>query len=242
MAKIRRGKTTTWTAYVSDGDALASVLSNLDSRHETMVDEYLAAITPVVTGVNARTMGTKLILDFRQELRGARHPGRFRASNMSDGTLRVLGVLVALFQSTGETTGRRHLEGVDEPESALYPAAAGVPIDSLTGASQLTRSWLPATARICSTTSPYQTAQSSRFCPNTPKPGSFPSTRLDVPRSAILFTAGELLRMDQLRPDPEQSTSRHPDLFANASTGRRPVWERNSADSKCPDPTQRTKR
>ena len=31
--------------------------------------------------------------------------------------------------------GRRHLIGIEEPESALHPAAAGVLIDSLTDAS-----------------------------------------------------------------------------------------------------------
>ena len=37
-------------------------------------------------------------------------------------------------------------------------------------------------------------------------------------RSALrdhLFTAGELLRMDQLRPDPEQAAPRQLDLFAS---------------------------
>ena len=77
-----------------DGSNLASVLANLGDR-KTNVEEYLAAITPGVTGVDPRTMGTKLTLDFRQEVRGAKHPWRFLASNMSDGTLRALGVLVA---------------------------------------------------------------------------------------------------------------------------------------------------
>ena len=109
-----------------EGSNLASVLSNLDGSRKTAVVEYLAAIAPGITGVAARTMGTKLTLDFRQEVRGAKHPWRFLANNMSDGTLRALGVLVALFQSNGETIGRRHLVGIEEPESALHPAAAGV--------------------------------------------------------------------------------------------------------------------
>ena len=122
-----------------DGSNLASVLSNLKSGRKTAVEEYLTAITPGVTGVTARTMGTKLTLDFRQEVRGAMHPWRFPASNMSDGTLRALGVLVALFQGDGESVERRHLVGIEEPESALHPAAAGVLIDSLTDASQWTQ-------------------------------------------------------------------------------------------------------
>ena len=107
-----------------DGSNLASVLSNLQKGRKTAVEEYLTEITPGITGVAARTMGTKLTFDFRQEVRGAKHPWRFPASNMSDGTLRALGVLVALFQGDGGSGERRHLVGIEEPESALHPAAA----------------------------------------------------------------------------------------------------------------------
>ena len=121
-----------------DGSNLASVLSNLDGGRRLAVEEYLAAITPGVKGVASRTMGTKLTLQFSQEVRGAKHPWRFPASNMSGGTLRALGVLVALFQGNGENSSR-NLIGIEEPESALHPAAAGVLIDGLTDASQSTQ-------------------------------------------------------------------------------------------------------
>ena len=199
-----------------DGSNLASVLSNLGSR-KTDVEEYLAAITPGVTGVDSRTMGTKLTLDFRQEVRGAKHPWRFLASNMSDGTLRALGVLVALFQGNGGTMERRHLVGIEEPESALHPAAAGVLVDSLTDASQLAQVVV--------------TSHSAELLDNDAIPDSsilavlseHAETRIgpldDAGRSALhdhLFTAGELLRMDQLHPDPERSAPRQLDLFESS--------------------------
>ena len=199
-----------------DGSNLASVLSNLDSGRKTAVEEYLAAITPGVTGVAARTMGTKLTLDFRQEIRGARHPWRFLASNMSDGTLRALGVLVALFQGNGGAPGRRHLVGIEEPESALHPAAASVLVDSLTDASQ--------SAQVI------VTSHSADLLDNDAIPDSsilavlseHAETRIgpldEAGRSALrdhLFTAGELLRIDQLRPDPARSVPRQLDLFEN---------------------------
>ena len=63
-------------------------------------------------------------------------PRRFLASSMSDGTLHVLGVLVALFQHA-DGTGRRHgLIGIEEPEAALHPAAAGALTDILREASE----------------------------------------------------------------------------------------------------------
>ena len=200
-----------------DGSNLASVLSNLDNDRKKDVEEYLAAITPGVTGVVAQAMGAKLTLDFRQEVRGAKHPWRFPASNMSDGTLRALGVLVALFQGSGGAPGRRHLVGIEEPESALHPAAAEVLIDSLTDASQLAQVMV--------------TSHSADLLDNDAIPDSsilavlseHGETRIgpldEAGRSALhdyLFTAGELLRMDQLLPDPDQSVPRQLDLFESS--------------------------
>ena len=200
-----------------DGSNLASVLSNLDSDRKKDVEEYLAAITAGVTGVVAQAMGAKLTLDFRQEVRGAKHPWRFPASNMSDGTLRALGVLVALFQGSGGPPGRRHLVGIEEPESALHPAAAEVLIDSLTDASQSAQVMV--------------TSHSADLLDNDAIPDNsilavlseHGETRIgpldEAGRSALrdhLFTAGELLRMDQLLPDPDQSVPRQLDLFENA--------------------------
>lgn len=61
------------------------------------------------------------------------HPWRFPGSSMSDGTLRALGVLVALF---GGTTALASPVGIEEPGSALHPAAAGLLLDALRDASE----------------------------------------------------------------------------------------------------------
>ena len=49
---------------------------------------------------------------------------------MSDSTLRAFGVLVALFQQAGGNGGTPRFVGIEEPEAALHPAAAGVLIVS----------------------------------------------------------------------------------------------------------------
>ena len=206
-----------------DGSNLASVLPNLDGDRKTAVEEYLAAMIPGVTGVAARTMGSKLTLDFHQDVRGARQPSQFLAGNMSDGTLRALGVLVALFQSKGDPMRRRHLVGIEEPENALHPAAAGVLFDSLTDASRLAQVVV--------------TSHSADLLDNDTIPESAilavlseqAETRIgpldEAGRSALhdhLFTAGELLRMDQLRPDPQRSAPRQLDLFEHTHRNKQP--------------------
>jgi len=58
----------------------------------------------------------------------------FGPTGMSDGTIRAAGVLAALFQPE-VTQGRTPLVGIEEPEIALHPAAAGVLFDALNEAS-----------------------------------------------------------------------------------------------------------
>lgn len=56
---------------------------------------------------------------------------------MSDGTLRALGILAAIFQGSNGT--RVPLVAIEEPEVALHPAAAGVLLDGLRETSQFTQ-------------------------------------------------------------------------------------------------------
>ena len=122
-----------------DGSNAASVLSNLATRSpdfKKRIESYLGKVVPGVAGVDRRPVGPRETLEFRQEVRGAEHPWRFFASNMSDGTLRAFGVLLALFQVAGDSASRRRLVGIEEPEVALHPAAAGVLIDGLRDAAE----------------------------------------------------------------------------------------------------------
>ena len=140
---------------------------------------------------------------FRQEVRGARYPWRFFASNMSDGTLRALGVLIALFQGFDGAESVRRCVGIEEPEVALHPAAAGVLMDGLRDAAEQ--------AQIL-VTSHTPDLLNNKEIPDdaivavVAEHGESRIGPLDeVGRSALrdhLYTAGELLRMNQLRPDP----------------------------------------
>jgi predicted ATPase len=202
-----------------DGSNLAGVLAKLQASSPevtTRVKEYLSKVVPGISDVEARPVGPKETLEFRQEVRGAKHDWRFLASNMSDGTLRALGVLVALFQADGLLGGR--LIGIEEPEIALHPAAAGILTDSLREASEHVQVLV--------------TSHSPDLLDNEKIPdesilavdSEHGETRIgpldEVGRSALrdrLYTAGELLRMDQLRPDPELSQPKQLRLFSGGS-------------------------
>ncbi|HET7229756.1 MAG TPA: AAA family ATPase [Longimicrobium sp.] len=205
-----------------DGRNLPSVLAavtNRDTLIKERIEEYLAQVVPGVEGVDAKQIGPRETLEFRQQMAGAKHPWRFLATNMSDGTLRALGVLVALFQGGSNGEPGPLLVGIEEPETALHPAAAEVLVDSLRDASEhrqvLVTSHSPELLGSPEISSHEILAVVSEE--GETKIGHLDSAGRTV-LSEHLYTAGDLLRMNQLRPDPA-ALSLNPDqltLFGTA--------------------------
>ena len=187
---------------IRDGSNLASVLVQLSPSVKERIEEYLATVVPGVHGVKVKKFGPKETLEFRQDVAGAKHPWRFLANNMSDGTLRVLGILVALFQGDPDTKKRVLLIGIEEPEIALHPAAAGVLLDGLQDAAAKTQ--------IIITSHSPDLLDNKELDPESilaveARDGTTIIAGVDeVGRSVLrdrLYTTGELLRLDQLQPD-----------------------------------------
>ena len=188
---------------IRDGSNLASVLAQLSPSVKGRIEEYLAAVVPGVHRVEVKEIGPKETLEFRQGVAGAKHPWRFLANNMSDGTLRVLGILVALFQENRDPQKRVLLVGIEEPEIALHPAAAGVLLDGLRDAADNTQI-------ILTSHSPDllddKELDSESILAVEARNGNTVIAHVNEPgRSAVrdrLYTTGELLRLNQLQPDP----------------------------------------
>jgi predicted ATPase len=201
-----------------DGRNLASVLRLQDPEATAQVVELLSKVVPGVVGVAACHVGKKETLEFRQRVGENDAPWRFLAENMSDGTLRALGVLTALFQcSNGGPLKKVPLVGIEEPEVALHPGAAGVLRDALKAASRHTQV-------LVTSHSPDLLDDKSISDENLLAVSNQNGVTLIGPvnaagRSAIqerLFTAGELLRLSQLVPDLEAigvTPESQPDLF-----------------------------
>lgn len=124
-----------------DGRNLASVVRRITEARPDLaerINEYLSSVVPGVSSVVARPIGPKETLEFRQKVAGDEAPWRFLAANMSDGTLRVLGVLVAAFQARANRVPPT-LVAIEEPEVAIHPGAAVKLMDALLEASHRTR-------------------------------------------------------------------------------------------------------
>jgi predicted ATPase len=187
-----------------DGSNAASVLQQFSSEARALVDSNLARIVQGVAGAEAKTLGSQETMEFRQVVKGQAHPWHFLAGAMSDGTLRAFGILLAVFQAASARPGRPPplLIGLEEPEMALHPAAAGVLLSALREG-----------ARYCQI---LVTSHSPDLLDNSDIPveallavsnqdgltqiGPIDSAGRDVLRDK-LFTPGELLRQNQLAPD-----------------------------------------
>ena len=192
-----------------DGSNITSVLAQLrqhNPHRKQRVEQYLSKVVPGVHGVDVKVVGPKETLEFRQQVAGSKDPWRFLAANMSDGTVRALGILVALFQSGNGTGSHVPLVGIEEPEIALHPAAAGLLLDGLKEASRSTQV-------IVTSHSPdlldNQQIDADSLLAVYAEAGSTHIGALDpAGRAAVknrLYTPGELLRSNQMRPDPESS-------------------------------------
>jgi len=80
---------------------------------------------PGTVDVQPKSLGQKQTLEFRQDV-GGKHAWRFDALNMSDGTLRALGILLAVYQPQPAS-----LIAIEEPESTIHPAATEILMDIL---------------------------------------------------------------------------------------------------------------
>ncbi len=190
-----------------DGRNLSSVIARIsadDPHRFTRITEFLTTIVPSVASVERIPLGPKETLLFRQNVKGAKHPWRFYAASMSDGTLRALGALVAVSQLVDRKSPVR-LVGIEEPETALHPAATGALMDALREATSSTQI-------VVTTHSPdlldHVRLEDDCLLVVDQHEGESLISELDAASVAAvkqkLYSPGELLRMDQLQTNKTQ--------------------------------------
>lgn len=188
---------------MQDGSNLTSVFRQLSSDVKKDIEEYLAVIVPGVHRIHSRKFGPKETLQFRQYVVEDKDPLIFYGSDMSDGTLRALGILVALFQGDGDTQKRVPLVGIEEPEIALYPGAVAVLLDGLRDAAH--RKQVIITTHSSDLLEDKHLDVESILAVEANDGNTVIAPVDNVSKSVVrdrLFTVGELLRSDQLLPDP----------------------------------------
>jgi hypothetical protein len=211
-------------AVLKDGEGTLSVLRRIFSAggwEKERIIEYMRAILPALDTLAiespadmARRSGNPMAYILEQEpvgrefrwlwfvLRANHQRGHFSPKQMSDGTLRALGVLTALFQCKDRPPQRPiPLVGIEEPEATLHPAAAGVLTDALREASHFTQ--VIVTSHSADLLDVKDLDPDSIRMVEAPEGETIIGPVDDASRSILrdrLCTAGELLRQNQLRP------------------------------------------
>lgn len=186
-----------------DGGQLGEVIARMGSWERDRVSTYMRAIVPHLAAIgpeNADAAYIAATMTFDSQV-GDGEPTRFGAEAMSEGTIRALGQLAALYQAPARD-GRIPLVAIEEPELALHPLAAGVLFDALTEASE--------TVQVLATSQSAELfdrkeADLDALLVAVARDGVTSIGPIDsVGRSVVadgLATVGELLRSDQLNPD-----------------------------------------
>ena len=120
----------------SDGSNSASVLQELTERQEEShqikedIFRFLESIVPNTKSVITKKHGNKVSMSFVQSW-GEDKKLTFDAFSMSDGTLRSLGLILAVFQRPSPS-----VLVIEEPESTIHPGALGALLDLIRLASK----------------------------------------------------------------------------------------------------------
>jgi predicted ATPase len=200
-----------------DGSNAAAVLKHLkEEYHGEKYNRLCRLLAKVVEGVKQvghRSVAQKETLQFKQDV-GLKHPWTFDALNMSDGTLRVLGLLLAVFQS-----GRVTVVAIEEPEATVHPAVAELVVEVLLDAANEHQI-------LITTHSPdlldFKSLKEEQIRSVTMERGNTlvatlaPSSRDSIREQ--LYTPGELLRSNELQPDLGKvtKTSKQFNLFSQS--------------------------
>jgi len=188
----------------SDGGNAAAVLKRVQEQqwgnnHQRLC-YLLSLIAEDIIGVEHQSVGPMETIRFIQDV-GSEHPWHFDAVNMSDGILRMLGLLLAAYQP-----GEVSVLAIEEPEATIHPAAAEVVIEVLIHAANKRQV-------LISTHSPdlldFKELTDQQLRVVTKQQGR----TLIAPVSSVgaaairerVFTSGKLLREDELEADPESA-------------------------------------
>ncbi|HEX9732440.1 MAG TPA: AAA family ATPase [Thermoanaerobaculia bacterium] len=185
------------------GDALKAVEGTPDHR---WVDEHLAALTPGLEHVRTEVVLGRRVLTFTQVQNDVGLD--YDASQMSQGTLRSLGILLAMRQQPTPS-----LVLVDEVENSVHPSALGVLLD----AAQASKDRVPI---VFTTHSPevldHRAATGERIRVVEWRDGTSVVYRLNAETASAVSeieTVGSMLRSNMLWPEDQPGTWTD-DLFA----------------------------
>lgn len=188
-----------------DGGNAAAVLKRIKDEMPDRYNRICSLLSAAVDGIQSaehKAVGQFETIEFRQDV-GQKHPWTFDALNVSDGTLRMLGLLVAVYQP-----GQATVLGIEEPEATVHPAVSEQILEILIDAARF-RQVLVTTHSPDLLDSRDLADDHLRIVTN-PQNTTVVSTLADTSRQAVrenLFTTGELMRAGELDGDAQAAVA-----------------------------------
>ncbi len=206
----------------SNGFGMSISLNYMSKHHPDIIDritEYLRAFVPsfkriilnslVVSGKNANTDSSKQYNLLAFEFAAKYGPLTLPPECISDGTLRALGILTALYQCLLRPDNYPiPLVAIEEPETSLHPAAVAVLMDAMHEASGFTQ--VIATTQSPELLDNLDLESDVLLITDMGDEGTVITPVDEASRSIVrdgLFTPGELLKQSQLMPQNNSTIS-----------------------------------
>ncbi|HEV2851279.1 MAG TPA: AAA family ATPase [Thermoanaerobaculia bacterium] len=202
-----------------DGVNAAAVLRSLEAHDPEVsarVSRVLSRIIEGLQGVGTYTNSGRVSLKFTKDV-GEDRPAEFFASEMSEGTVRVLCLLLAVYQLR-----KPSVLIIEEPEATVHPAAAELVVQVLLDAAQDRQVLI--TTHSPDILDAKELSDALIRVVTMEKGRTIIAPLSSASRQAIrerLYTPGELLRINELSQDAEaaQEAAQAVDLFTETLSG-----------------------
>jgi len=205
-AVLRESESGITSVLERDGGNIESIWEALPPEARERIEQYMAAIVPGISFIQTAGSIEANLQGLMFGFKAHEHADAvfFDSSEMSDGTMRAVGLLVAMFQSLRPGSPVR-LVGIEEPETGLHPFAVGVLLGALREAS--TRTQILVTSHSPELLDDKQITAEEILAVSIQRGETRLGRIHPAERSALkehLYTPGELLRMNQLQLDESE--------------------------------------
>lgn len=180
----------------ADGSNAASVLKQIHKANPPLYEKVvqsLASIVSEIKNVRPKDLDRFITLEFEETI-SSRNTAQFEARSMSEGTLRALAVLLAIYAMEPSATII-----LEEPERAIHPGAAAVLAEAIQEAGQRTQILVTTHSPDLITYFSLASLRAVKRERGITVVGPVKDAQIDAIKES-LFTAGEIHRFEGLSP------------------------------------------
>lgn len=183
-----------------DGSNAARLLKQIqdqDTDSYQTIEDVIKRVIPGIAAMRPKRTGRHWTVEFVEKF-DIGPEVKFEAMSMSEGTIRLLALLLAIYSPLPPS-----IIILEEPEATLHPGAAAVLVDALKEAALRTQILVTTHSPDLITRFDANSLRAVERINGVSHIGDVAHTQLEAIRQR-LFTAGEIHRLEGLRPEPDK--------------------------------------